>query len=165
MSRDHELRVCLVCTGNTCRSPMSEGILQTEVDRLGLAWQVESGGLSAYPGSPATEGSIIAARKDGVDLRSHRSSLFTPERARTFDLILVHSGEHYHRIATWGDDLADRTFLLKYFPEPGDPGPSVWVADPIGQDLEAYLETWQELKQELKRILPAIQQWANERSG
>lgn len=165
MTRERTLRVCLVCTGNTCRSPMSEGILQSEVDRLGLPWHVESGGLTAYPGVPATDGSVMAAREDGVDLRSHRASLFTPERAREFDLILVHSGEHYHRIATWGDDLAERTFLIKHFPEPGDPGPQAWVADPIGLDLEAYLDTWRELKQELIRIVPGIKHWAEESSG
>ena len=162
---DRPLRVCLVCTGNTCRSPMSEAILKAEVAERGLSWHVDSGGLSTYPGSPASEGSVLAAQRDGFDLRGHRSSAFTPERARSCDLILVHSGEHYHRIATWGDDLADKTYLLKHFPEPGDPGPAAWVEDPIGLDLEDYLDTWRELKNTLGRIVPDIEIWARERSG
>lgn len=144
---------------------MSEAILKAKVAERGLTWQVDSGGLSASPGYPASEGSVLAAQQDGVDLRGHRSTLFTPQRARDCDLILVHSGEHYHRIATWGDDLAEKTFLLKHFPEPGDPGPAAWVEDPIGLDLDDYLATWRELKNTLGRIVPDIEIWANERSG
>jgi protein-tyrosine-phosphatase len=142
---------------------MSEGILKSQLERLGLQhWRIESGGLSAYPGAPATEGSIVAARRDGVDLSAHRATAFTPERARACDLILVHSGEHYHRVATWGDDLAEKTFLIKHFPNPGDPGPQAWVADPIGMEQEVYLETYRELKEDLLRIVPEIQRWAGE---
>lgn len=159
------LRVCLVCTGNTCRSPMSEAILKAEVAKRGLPWHVDSGGLLAANGAPASEGSVLAARRDGVDLSGHRSTLFTPERAEQCDLILVHSGEHYHRIATWSDHLAEKTFLLKHFPEPGDPGPEVWVEDPMGLDLEDYIDTWRELKTVLGRIVPDIELWASERSG
>ena len=144
---------------------MSEAILKAEVAKRGLAWRVDSGGLLAAAGAPASEGSVLAARKDGVDLSGHRASLFTPERAETCDLILVHSGEHYHRIATWSEHLAEKTFLLKHFPEPGDPGPAAWVEDPMGLDLEDYLDTWRELKKTLGRIVPDIQLWARERSG
>jgi len=144
---------------------MSEAILKSLVAERGLSWHVDSGGLSATPGTPASEGSVLAARQDGVDLSGHRSSAFTPERALSCDLILVHSGEHYHRIATWSDDLAEKTFLLKHFPEPGDPGPDAWVEDPIGLDLEDYLDTWRELKNTLGRIVPDIEIWARERSG
>lgn len=165
MLTEKPLRICLVCTGNTCRSPMSEAILKAEAEKYGLPWHVDSAGLSAYPGAPASEGSVWAASRDGVDLRGHRASLFTPERARDCDVILVHSGEHYHRIATWGDDLADRTFLIKHFPEPGDPGPAAWVEDPMGQELGAYLDTWRELKSALGRIVPDLRIWAEERSG
>ena len=34
-------RVCLVCLGNICRSPMAEVALRTELDRAGLAGRVE----------------------------------------------------------------------------------------------------------------------------
>ena len=34
-------RVCLVCLGNICRSPMAEVMLRAELDRAGLAGLVE----------------------------------------------------------------------------------------------------------------------------
>ena len=159
-------RICLVCTGNTCRSPMSEGILKAMAGELGLHhWEIESGGLSAYPGTPASAGSVAAAREDGVDLSGHRASLFTPERARDCDLILVHSGEHYHRVVGWDDELENKTFLLKHFPSPGDPGPHAWVADPIGMESDAYRDTYRELKDDLRRIVSQLREWAEKESS
>lgn len=166
MSEGKLFRVCLVCTGNTCRSPMSEGILKALAPEYKLHhWQIESGGLSAFPGASASPGSVAAALEDGVDLRSHRATLFTLSRARECDLILVHSGEHYHQVLSWGEELEAKTFLLKHFPRPGDPGPGAWVADPIGLDPSAYHDTYWELEADLRRIVPQIRKWAKEGSA
>jgi protein-tyrosine phosphatase len=159
------LRICLVCTGNTCRSPMSEGILRGLADVKQLTgWQIESGGLYAFNGAPATRYAIAAAREHGVDISNHRARFFDAERAGGCDLILVHSGEHLHQIARWGGQVAARTFLLKHFPRPGDPGPEAWVADPIGLDFDSYRSTFLELDEVLRRIVPQIQAWAGEAS-
>ena len=163
MKEPGTFRICLVCTGNTCRSPMSEGILRALAKERGLShWRIESGGLSAMPGCPASPGSVAAALEDGVDLSTHSASVFTRARADECDLILVHSGEHYHRVASWSDELAEKTYLIKHFPEPGDPGPGAWVADPIGLDLPAYRDTYRELKAELSRIVNDIRARAGE---
>jgi protein-tyrosine phosphatase len=166
MPEAKRLRICLVCTGNTCRSPMSEGLLKALAKEQGLDhWQIESGGLSAFAGAPASPGSVIAALEDGVDIRSHRASVFTLPRARECDLILVHSGEHYHHVLHWSDDLAEKTYLLRHFPGHGDPGPEAWVADPIGLELSAYVQTYRELKEKLRRIVPQIRNWAGEEAA
>jgi protein-tyrosine-phosphatase len=160
------LRICLVCTGNTCRSPMSEGILKTLAeDQDYWHWQIQSGGLAAYPGAQPSPGSVAAALEAGVDIRSHRATFFTAAEARACDLILVHSGEHYHQVVSWGDDLAQKTFLIKHFPEAGDPGPKAWVEDPIGLELPAYRATFRELLEVLTRIVPEIRKWAGEKTG
>lgn len=145
---------------------MSEGILKVLAEDLDYwHWQIRSAGLAAYPGAPPSPGSVAAALEDGVDIRSHRATLFTPADARACDLILVHSGEHYHQVLSWGDELEDKTFLIKHFPEPGDPGPQAWVEDPIGLELPAYRATFRELKQILTRIVPDIRKWAGEKIG
>ncbi|HXG35802.1 MAG TPA: hypothetical protein VNL15_02410 [Dehalococcoidia bacterium] len=38
-------RVLLVCTGNTCRSPMAAALLRQLANEEGLAWEVESAGI------------------------------------------------------------------------------------------------------------------------
>jgi protein-tyrosine-phosphatase len=155
------LRICLVCTGNTCRSAMSEGILKALAAQQGLdRWRIESGGLHAFAGAPATTHAVQAAAEHDIDISGHRARLFDPRRAAACDLILVHSGEHLHRIAAWGPELEQKTFLLKSFPTPGDAGPDAWVADPIGQELDRYRATFLELDEVLRRIVPRVRAWA-----
>jgi len=145
---------------------MSEGILKVLAeDQDYWHWQIQSGGLAAYPGAPPSAGSVTAALEEGVDIRSHRATLFTAADARACDLILVHSGEHYYQVRSWGEDLEPKTFLLKNFPHPGDPGPQAWVDDPIGLELPAYRATFLELKEVLTRIVPEIRKWAGEETG
>jgi protein-tyrosine phosphatase len=40
------MKVLLVCHGNICRSPMAEGMLRQLCDQRGLAWQIDSAGMS-----------------------------------------------------------------------------------------------------------------------
>jgi protein-tyrosine-phosphatase len=140
---------------------MSEGILKNLAREAGHDhWHIESGGLSAFAGAPPSDGSVIAARERDIDIGAHRATVFDHLKACTCDLILVHSGEHYYQVLSWDDNLESKTFLLKHFPEPGDPGPEAWVEDPIGQNLDAYRATFRELEAHLKRIVPEIEMWA-----
>lgn len=75
-------RIVFVCTGNTCRSPMAEGLFKHRLaERLrcpvgelpARGYLVSSAGVSAYPGDPATPESADVLRAWGVDLSGHRS--------------------------------------------------------------------------------------------
>lgn len=150
-------RICLVCTGNTCRSPITEGILKQVAQSSGHTnWHISSGGLYARGGELPSEFGVEAALEQGVDISSHRATPFNIESATTCDLILVHSGEHLMEIGSWGELAVSKTFLLKHFPVLGDPGPSGWVEDPIGQNLDRYRSTFLELDEVVRRIVPYI---------
>lgn len=153
--------VCLVCTGNTCRSPLSMGILkQLAAEHQVNGWEISSAGTAAMDGAPAAVQAIETAREHGIDISDHHSRHFDSALAQSCDLILVHSGEHLETVAAWGDDVARKAFLLKSFPRHGDPGPHAWVLDPIGSDLSRYRRTYLELDETLRRIFPKLQQWA-----
>jgi protein-tyrosine phosphatase len=153
--------VCLVCTGNTCRSPISAGILKQLVAEHNITdWEVTSAGTATMNGAPAAIQAIEAAREHGIDISDHHSRHFDSALARNCDLILVHSGEHLKAVAAWGEDAARKTFLLKNFPHAGDPGPQAWVLDPIGGDLDRYRRTYLELDESLRRIFPQLQERA-----
>ena len=54
MSDQANFRLLLVCTGNTCRSPMAQAIARRSVERRG--WdgvEIRSAGVSAYRGGEA----------------------------------------------------------------------------------------------------------------
>jgi len=133
------------------------GILQGLANAKGYTdWQISSAGLSAFTDAPATAHAVEVAREQGVDISHHQARRFDPEMGGECDLILALSGEHYEQVRAWGPAVAARTYLLKQFPKPGNPGPPAWVRDPIGGELEAYRRTFLELDEVLRRILPEL---------
>lgn len=83
--------VLFVCSGNICRSPFAallfERLLQSH--RAGVMSVRSAGFIGAGRASPAH--ALIAARKYGVKLSSHRSAPLTDESLRTPDLVVVMS--------------------------------------------------------------------------
>jgi len=82
-------RVLMVCTGNICRSPMAQVLLEQALRKRGLDIVVESAGLGALVGRGADPLAVELMEKRGLDLRGHRARQVTREMIRTFPLILV----------------------------------------------------------------------------
>lgn len=135
-------RVLLVCTGNTCRSPLAAALLRRELRARGVEGvEVESAGTGAWEGVPASEGSYLVGLENDLDLSAHRSRLLTRELVEGADLILTMGRSHAARAEALGG--AGRTFLLGEFA--GREGPAAEVRDPFGGDLGQYREAFEEL--------------------
>lgn len=71
-------KVMFVCTGNTCRSPMAEGMFRAYLNEMQMGFiSVQSAGLAASCGSPPTDNAVWAAHQFGADIASHRSRALT----------------------------------------------------------------------------------------
>ncbi len=135
-------RVVLVCTGNTCRSPLAEALLRQALAERGVAdVEVLSAGTGAWEGAPASEGAYLVGLESGLDLSSHRARLVTSELVAASDLILTMARHHRARVLELGGD--DRVHLLGEYA--GRSGAAAEVADPFGADLEVYRETRDDL--------------------
>ena len=138
LQRMRSVTILFVCTGNSCRSPMAEGLcrkllaekLSCTVDELPQkGYTVMSAGTMAYDGAEATVEAIEACQGFGVDINSHRARLLTTELVNRADFIFVMDGSHYRAVQTLAPQAIGRTALLV---EQQD------VTDPICMPLEFY---------------------------
>ena len=156
------MRVLIVCTGNTCRSPLAAVALLDELGPDRERVEVSSAGTAARAGQSASAPTIDLASQEGFDLTAHRSRRVTPALARAADLILVMEREHARAVQALGAD-PERTHVLSEWPAPGEPG--LPVSDPFGASREAYEECWSRIRRHVQRIVPQVREALRARSA
>ena len=76
-------RVLILCTGNSARSQMAEGLLRRDG---GARFEVESAGT--HPGHVRPE-AVEAMREVGIDISGHRSKSVDEFAGREFDVVIT----------------------------------------------------------------------------
>jgi protein-tyrosine phosphatase len=107
------LSVLFVCTGNICRSPIAESLLQSRSRDLGLPVSAGSAGSWAQLGNPATSNAIASAREMGLEIEEHRARPLRDDLVRESDLILGLAREHCEEVLDLVPEAAPTTFTLK----------------------------------------------------
>jgi len=148
------MRILFVCTGNTCRSPLAEGIAKQMIaDRQLSDIVVGSAGTSAWPDAPASDGSLLVAMEHGIDLGEHKARQLAPELVAEADLILPMGPHHLDRVEALGG--TGRTWLLTAYAAGETDGRA--VSDPFGGDLDVYRATYDELSVEIAAVLDRVE--------
>ena len=124
MQKDKRV-IAFVCTGNTCRSPMAEGIFNKRAEEKGLDVRAVSFGMAAVPGLAPAENAVAVCREIGVDIRGHRTHFVYDFQLEEFEKIYCMS-------------LSHATILTESIGIPEDKVEIIGVVDPYGGTLETY---------------------------
>ncbi len=134
-------RICFVCTGNICRSPMAESVFRDLIEQSGYSGSVtviSAGTGDWHVGERADPRTIAALSARGFDGSRHRAKQFDPAWFEHLDLIVVFDRIHERIIKSWAPTEADRGkvhLLLSFDQEESGP---LEVPDPYYSDAALF---------------------------
>ncbi|SDE33437.1 protein-tyrosine phosphatase [Paenibacillus sp. UNCCL117] len=130
-------RILFVCTGNTCRSPMAEGLMRSIADRSGLTGlEVRSAGVAAYQGTPISDHAASVLQAKGCE-PSAGSMLLSQHLIEWSDLVLTMTSSHKRHTIQLYPSAVEKVYTLKEYVN----------ADPEGERRRAE---WESLLSELQ---------------
>jgi len=141
----------IVCTGNTCRSPMAERLAQKLIaEKIGCKIEeleeqsiiVASAGTSSMPGGAPSPQAVEVLKGMDLDLSDHQAQPIREQLVRHADLILTMTRGHHQAIVNTWPEAAERAHLLCR--DGGD------VSDPIGGPVELYQACAKQMGKELR---------------
>ena len=112
-------------------------------------WKVQSAGLSATTGTPASLEARIVSSELGADLSHHSSQLLTAEIIDQADLILVMTESHREHLRSTFPEVAHRVYLIN---ELGTSNVHD-IGDPFGGSLEMYKQTRDEIERAILELI------------
>lgn len=111
--------ILFVCTGNTCRSPIAEGMFRQMAKQAGLDIEVRSAGVSAMNNMEISDHSKQILASKGIDDHIVSQAL-NAQLIKEADLILTMTMAHKRQVIERFNNAVDKVFNLKEYVEDDD---------------------------------------------
>jgi protein-tyrosine phosphatase len=125
--------ILVVCTGNICRSPMTQALLERHLRERGLDIPVSSAGILGWNEGPAVDEAVAALAERGIELNGHVSRRIDGDLIREAELVLTMTSDHAEAVRLRAPDVPERVFVLGEF---------VRLAESVGSRGEQMLADW-----------------------
>lgn len=135
-------KLMFICSGNTCRSPLAEGLFKKYLEDNNVTdIEVSSAGLSVFPGDEVSINSALVAMQRGVNISLHRARRLNPQHLAETDLFICMTEAHANALSRYCD--SSKIMVLN-------------VPDPYGRAVDAYEECARSLEKDFPRILQKL---------
>jgi protein-tyrosine-phosphatase len=149
--------VLFVCTGNTCRSPMAEGLFRQAVAGR-EDFQVSSAGVAASKGAPCNPETAALLKKRGAALGEFSSRPLSEAMLAAATHVFAMTQGHLQTLEARFPEYSDKYYLVCEFAETASSGMGTDVADPIGLGRRAYEEVAETFDVAIPTIVAYIDQ-------
>jgi protein-tyrosine phosphatase len=161
-------RVCFVCTGNICRSPMAEAVFHARVADAGLDGLVEADSAGTggwHEGESADPRTMAVLAENGYGL-DHTARQFQRSWFSRLDLVIALDAGHLRalrRLAPTEQD-ADKVRLLRSYDPAADRG-DLDVPDPYYGGVEGFEECLEMVEAASDGLLAAVREQVEGRAA
>ncbi len=135
-------KLMFICSGNTCRSPLAEGLFKKYLTENNITdIEVGSAGVSVFPGDEVSINSALVAMNRGVNISLHRARRLNPQHLAETDLFVCMTEAHANALSRYCD--SSKIMVLN-------------VPDPYGRAIDVYEECARSLEKEFPRIIKRL---------
>jgi protein-tyrosine phosphatase len=160
-------RVCFVCTGNICRSPMAESVFHARVVEAGLAGlvEVDSAGTGGWHEGEGADPRTVSVLEEAGYAIDHTARQFRPSWFSRLDLVIALDSGHLkalRRLAPTEEDAAKVRLLRSYDPAAGA---DLDVPDPYYGGVDGFEECLEMVEAASAGLLAAVREHVEGRAA